>query len=164
MGPGAQNIVFWSILRVFHFQNNLDYFFQVRYLAPSIEWLNWKTSSQASRYHNINMFKMFLKIRSYLFFKNLKYVQTNVHSFMFPHFQTYYNIFVNMLIFLKQCFNILKHILYFFKYIEHIFLNISMERALRATEDRGINVGGPMLSLVPGGCPIFFGAHFPCAT
>ena len=62
---------------------------------------------------------------------------------------------------LKKNVNISKNMFIFFKYFEIIFLNISMERALRATEDRGINVGVPFCPWSQGGAPFFFGAHFP---
>ena len=68
----------------------------------------------------------------------------------------YFNVF-------EMCQSFLK--MFLFNSFENIFLNISMERALRATEDRGINVGVPFCPWSQVGAPFFCpGAHFPCAT
>ena len=103
-----------------------------------------------------------------MFFKSMNTISKIVPYFhCFPYFQKYVHVFKQVFIyFLKYVSIFPKLCQYFgkyfhiFKYFENIFLNISMERALRATEDRGINVGVPFCPWSQGGAPFFLERTF----
>ena len=94
--------------------------------------------------------------------KNMKIVFRICSYFVsFPYIHKYVLYFFQIcLIFFNKYVNIFKNNFIFFKYFENVFLNISMERALRATEDRGINVGVPFCPWSQGGAPFFLERTF----